>query len=81
MLQVAFIRENRATVLEGLAKRNLKNAEELVEKTILADEERRSTQAELDDVLAESNKLSKDIGMLFKTGEPQKAAKTASNSV
>ena len=73
MLQVAFIRENRATVLEGLAKRNLKNAEELVDKTILADEERRATQAELDAVLAESNKLSKDIGMLFKAGEPQKA--------
>ena len=48
MLQVAFIRENRATVLEGLAKRNLKNAEEIVNKTILADEERRATQAELD---------------------------------
>ena len=73
MLQVAFIRENKETVLKGLAKRNLKNAEELVEKTILADEERRATQTELDAVLAESNKLSKDIGMLFKTGERQKA--------
>ena len=52
MLQVAFIRENRATVLEGLAKRNIKNAEELVDKTMLADEERRSTQTELDAVLA-----------------------------
>ena len=73
MLQVAFIRENKETVLKGLAKRNLKNAEELVDKTILADEERRATQTELDAVLAESNKLSKDIGMLFKTGERQKA--------
>ncbi len=73
MLQVAFIRENKEAVLKGLAKRNLKNAEELVEKTISADEIRRATQAELDAVLAESNKLSKDIGMLFKTGERQKA--------
>ena len=56
MLQVAFIRENKETVLKGLAKRNLKNAEELVDKTILADEERRATQTELDAVLAESNK-------------------------
>ena len=74
MLQVAFIRENRETVLKGLAKRNLKNAEELIAKTILADEERRAIQTELDAVLAESNKLSKDIGQLFKTGEAKKAA-------
>ncbi|WP_372745047.1 serine--tRNA ligase [Lutibacter sp.] len=74
MLQVAFIRENKETVLKGLAKRNFKNALELVEKTIAADEERRAIQTELDAMLAESNKLSKDIGMLFKAGETQKAA-------
>lgn len=73
MLQVAFIRENKEIVLKGLAKRNLKNAEELVDKTILADENRRAIQTELDAVLAESNKLSKDIGLLFKSGERQKA--------
>ena len=44
MLQVAFIRENRETVLKGLTKRNFKNAEEMVDKTILADEERRAIQ-------------------------------------
>jgi len=74
MLQVAFIRENRETVLKGLAKRNFKNALEMVDKTILADEERRAIQTELDAILAESNKLSKDIGELFKSGETQKAA-------
>ena len=73
MLQVAFIRENKETVLNGLAKRNVKNAEELVAKTISADEERRAIQTELDAILAESNKLSKDIGQLFKSGERQKA--------
>ncbi len=73
MLQVAFIRENRETVLKGLAKRNLKNAEQLVAKTIEADEDRRAIQTELDALLAESNKLSKDIGQLFKSGERQKA--------
>ncbi|MFK5957467.1 MAG: serine--tRNA ligase [Lutibacter sp.] len=73
MLQVAFIRENKETVLKGLAKRNLKNAKELVNKTILADEQRRAIQTKLDAILAESNKLSKDIGQLFKSGERQKA--------
>jgi seryl-tRNA synthetase len=73
MLQVAFIRENKEAVLKGLAKRNLKNAEALIDNTILVDEQRRATQAELDSILAESNKLSKDIGDLFKSGERQKA--------
>ena len=73
MLQVAFIRENTEAVLKGLAKRNLKGASELVDKTIEADENRRAIQTELDAVLAESNKLSKDIGQLFKSGERQKA--------
>jgi len=73
MLQVAFIRENKETVLKGLAVRNFKNADEIVNNTILADEERRAIQTELDAILAESNKLSKDIGQLFKSGERQKA--------
>ncbi len=73
MLQVAFIRENKERVLKGLAKRNLSNAEALISKTLQADEKRRAFQAELDTVLAESNKLSKEIGKLFKQGERQKA--------
>ena len=73
MLQVAFIRENTEAVLIGLEKRNLKNAADLVAKTIAADESRRATQTELDAVLAESNKLSKDIGQFFKSGERSKA--------
>lgn len=73
MLQVAFIRENKEAVLEGLAKRNLKDAETLIENTLAADEARRSIQAELDATLAESNKLSKEIGLLFRSGERAKA--------
>ena len=73
MLQVAFIRENTEAVLKGLEKRNLKNAADLVANTIAADESRRAIQTELDAVLAESNKLSKDIGQLFKSGERSKA--------
>jgi len=74
MLQVAFIRENKDLVLEGLAKRNFKNAEEIIDQVISTDENRRSTQTELDNTLSESNKLSKEIGMFFKSGEPKKAA-------
>ena len=73
MLQVQFIRDHKKTVLEGLAKRNFPNAEEMIEQVLAADETRRKTQVSLDNTLAESNKLSKEIGMLFKSGEVQKA--------
>ena len=73
MLQVQFIRDNKESVLEGLAKRNFANSEIIVEQVLNADEDRRKTQVELDDTLAESNKLSKEIGSFFKSGEIQKA--------
>ena len=73
MLQVHFIRENKTTVLEGLAKRNFENATAIIEQVLTADENRRATQVELDNTLAESNKLSKEIGNLYKTGQAQKA--------
>ena len=73
MLQVQFIRENKETVLAGLEKRNFANAEAIVTQVLKADENRRATQVAMDDILAESNKLSKEIGGFFKSGEVQKA--------
>ena len=73
MLQVQFIRENKSTVLEGLAKRNFANAETIIQQVLTADENRRATQVELDTTLAESNKMSKEIGGFFKSGDIQKA--------
>ncbi len=73
MLTLSFIRENKEAILKGLAVRNFADAEETIDKVIEKDSLRRSTQAELDETLAESNKLSKEIGKLFKSGEVQKA--------
>jgi len=73
MLQTAFIRENREKVIQALGKRNF-DATTLVDEVIALDEKRRATQVELDTVLSESNKLSKDIGELMKAGEKAKAA-------
>ena len=82
MLQIAFIRENQEKVIQALAKRNL-DAKTVVEEVVELDERRRATQVELDNILAESNKLSKDIGEMMKAGEKAKAAilkeKTVSN--
>lgn len=73
MLQVQFIRDNKQIVLEGLAKRNFANAETIINQVLTFDETRRATQVSLDNVLAESNKISKEIGGFFKAGEIQKA--------
>jgi seryl-tRNA synthetase len=73
MLQTAFIRENREKAIQALGKRNF-DATPLVDEVIALDEKRRATQVELDTVLSESNKLSKDIGELMKAGEKAKAA-------
>ena len=72
MLQIAFIRENQEKVLKALAKRNM-DAKPIVEQAVQLDEKRRATQAEMDSILSESNKLSKDIGELMKSGEKAKA--------
>ena len=73
MLQVQFIRENKQAVLDGLAKRNFANAEAIINDVLNFDETRRATQVSLDNILAESNKISKEIGSFFKSGEVQKA--------
>ncbi|PID69466.1 MAG: serine--tRNA ligase [Flavobacteriales bacterium] len=73
MLQVNFIIDYKQRVLKGLAKRNFKNAEKIIDEAIALDIKRRNTQTDLDNTLAEANKLSKEIGLLFKNKEIQKA--------
>ena len=72
MLQVPFIRENKEAVVQALAKRNM-DAESLIETVVKLDEERRSLQTQLDTTLSQSNKLSKQIGDLFKSGRKEEA--------
>lgn len=74
MLQIPFIRNNQELVLEGLAKRNFVNAKEIIERVLETDKTRRNIQVLLDNTLAESKAISKEIGILFKTGQIQKAA-------
>jgi seryl-tRNA synthetase len=72
MLLVAHIRDHKEQVIAGLAKRN-KNFTAQIEEIIALDEVRRKTQSELDNNLAEANKLSKEIGDLFKSGRKDEA--------
>ena len=79
MLQLSFIRENKEMVIERLAIKNF-DATELINNVIELDELRRSTQKKLDDSLAKSNQLAKEIGRLFKAGDRSAAEKIKEES-
>ena len=72
MLALQYIRENKNSVLIGLEKRGFKSPE-LIDQIIDLDKQRRSIQTKLDSHLSDSNKMAKEIGNLFKSGEIEKA--------
>ncbi|MEC5394538.1 serine--tRNA ligase [Bergeyella sp. RCAD1439] len=72
MLQVNFLRENKERVMEGLRKRHFQQLH-LVEEAIATDDERKKIQFELDETLAQMNKISKAIGLLMKEGKKEEA--------
>ena len=72
MLSIAHIRANREAVIEALNKRHIQ-AETLIDEAIRIDEERRTTQAELDKNLQEAKQIAAKIGQLFKEGKTEEA--------
>ena len=72
MLQLSVLREQRDFVIERLKIRNFKELD-LVDQIINLDEQRRSLKLNLDNILAEINKASKEIGELFAKGEKETA--------
>lgn len=72
MLQLQAIREDKEQIVEALKKRNIE-ALPLIESVLQLDEKRRSLQARLDNTLAESNSISKEIGQLYKSGKAAEA--------
>ncbi len=74
MLEIGVIRENRDGVLTGLSKKNVSPDQlELIDKIILEDDKRKSTQTSLDNLLSKINKISDEIGSLFKSGKSDEA--------
>ena len=72
MLQVNEIRENKEKFIQALSKRGF-DASIIFSDVLQTDELRKTTQAKLDETLAQSNSFSKEIGLLYKNGEGQKA--------
>lgn len=73
MLLVNQIRENYAGMLAGLQKRNISNASSLLDQVIALDDFRKSTQTQRDQIQAEGNSISKQIGLLMKEGRAEEA--------
>ncbi len=74
MLTLQILREQTSAVVDGLKKRNFKDAEVLVGQIIENDRLRRETQNTLDSLKAKSNADSKKIGELMKSGKADEAA-------
>lgn len=73
MLLVNQIRDNYEGVLAGLQKRNFPNAQAVLAQALEIDDLRKSTQSQRDQIQAESNAISKQIGALMKEGKAAEA--------
>ena len=72
MLTINLIREKRDFVIERLRVKNFE-AQPIVDKIIALDIDRRETQTRSDSLLAEMNRISKEIGQLMKDGKKEEA--------
>lgn len=72
MLELSLIRDNRQEVTDRLKIKNFRDLH-LVDEIVETDANRRQIQKKLDDVLAESNRAAREIGILFKSGRVEEA--------
>jgi len=72
MIEITRIRENKERIISGLKKRGIDAAVD-IEALLIIDEKWRSVLTELQEVQSSSNKISKEIGQLFKSGNVEEA--------
>jgi len=75
MLQINTIKEKTNEVIERLNIKNFKNAEQHIKDVLEIDKRRREVQQKADDLLAEGNKIAKEIGVLMAKGLKDEAEK------
>ena len=80
MLGLRYIQENKKSIINGIKKRGI-DSSKIIEKIIDLDKKRKEKQTELDNHLANSNKIAKEIGTLFKTGETEKVSSLKEKSI
>jgi seryl-tRNA synthetase len=72
MLVLQTIRENPEEILKLLAIKNF-DGKEIIQTILSLDDKRKETQKLLDDNLAQSNTLAREIGILYKSGKAAEA--------
>ena len=72
MLHIQTLRDNANLVIEKLKIKNFE-AQQIVHNVLALDLQIRNLKKSLDDNLMMQNKLSKEIGMLFKNGRKRDA--------
>ncbi|MDR0437279.1 MAG: serine--tRNA ligase [Bacteroidales bacterium] len=75
MLQINTIKEQASHVIERLSLKNFKNAEQHIKEVLDIDKLRREIQQKADDLLAEGNKIAKEVGILMAKGLKDEAEK------
>ena len=73
MIDIKFLRENPEAVKENIRKKFQDEKLSLVDEVIELDAESRKTQKEADDLRANRNKISKEIGALMAQGKKDEA--------
>ena len=73
MIDIKFLRENTDVVKENIKKKFQEHKLGLVDEVIELDDKRRATQQQADDMRAEMNKASKQIGALMGQGKKEEA--------
>ena len=73
MLDLKFVRENPEIVKQNIKNKFQDQKLPLVDEVIQLDAERRASQQEADQLRAERNKLSKQIGALMAQGKKEEA--------
>lgn len=74
MLQTDYVRKHRQEVEQRLRIKGF-NETEQIEQLLEADSQRRQTQSQLDETLAQSKSMAKAIGQLVKEGKQEEAQK------
>ena len=72
MLEIQRLRSNTEEIVEALKKRHF-DAQPIVDKLLSKDEDWRAKKTEMESVAAEMNKISKEIGLLFREGKTEEA--------
>lgn len=70
MLEIHFIEENKAKVIQGLESRQMKQAATLVEQALTINQKRKEAQLAYDTASAQANQLSKQIEQCITAKQP-----------